>query len=353
MSDATIDQRGKYVALFGYYKYGNYGDDLMAVIFGRELQARQIPFQVYHLRDDVLAEFDFDGTTSIDELLAGASAVVYGGGGAFLTSKDGNFESDLKRLCDLCTKANIPIYMFSVGGDGKPVENIAATRRELLKQASFVTFRNQEDAPLLDSIGRANGAIHHDVVWQTSKCFPLLKPDNSKVTIGIDNSLLGRRRGRWIVYCLMFVCRALRKPYRFVNIMQSRAENARGNFSGSIRYDDGMQQFIREIVETDLIITNRLHLGLTAMSYDIPAVQLFPQPKAILLFNRLGLGRLLCSFNFSLVRLVWLLLSIHRIRKLKPSELVDDFEGVVQDSKSHLYEMTRVLETKCATGAAT
>ena len=86
--DSSIN---RYIALFGDYKYGRFGDDLMAVIFGRELQSHHIPFRVYGLQPERRAEFQFQGTNSINELLSGAAAVVYGGGWGFSSRRAHRF----------------------------------------------------------------------------------------------------------------------------------------------------------------------------------------------------------------------------------------------------------------------
>jgi polysaccharide pyruvyl transferase WcaK-like protein len=332
------------IALFGFYKYGNFGDDLMAVMFGRKLQAENISFRVYRLRPDVRAEFKFDGANSIEELLDGATAVVYGGGGAFLTTQHRDFEADLRQLCESCRERNIPLYMFSVGGAGRPYSEITEPRQRLLDYVSFVTFRNQEDALLLDQIGLDKGAIHHDVVWRTSDQFPAARKSREEpLTIGVDNSMLGKRKSRWTIWAIMHVCRLLRKPYRFVAFRQSPGERDFGGFDETICYSNGMTNFVERIAQTDLIITHRLHLGLAAMSFDIPAVQVMPQSKAVLLFNRLGLQRLVFSFGTPLIRLLWLLMNEGRIRELTPSRLTPDVREIIADANRHLSAMSRMV----------
>lgn len=332
-----------HVALFGFYKYGNFGDDLMAVIFGRKLQSLGIPFRVYQLRPDIVAECGFVNADSIDDLLEGAAAVVYGGGGAFLGTKVADFEQTVSQLCAKCAKKNIPIYVFSVGGEGKPCRELADARQLLLRSAAYISFRNREDSILLDEIGRDKGAIHHDVVWQTPSCFSLQRHAPAQTTIGIDHSLL-RRRHRWIIRLLMLLCRALRKPYRFVSINQSSNRKVLPGFADSIQYADGMQQFIRELLQTNLVITNRLHVGMVAMSFGIPTIELFPQRKAALLFRRLGLDHLVFGSYLSLPRLAWLLIHEARIRHLQPSRTIRELDKIIGDSENHLLDMARLVE---------
>ena len=73
------------VALAGYYDAGNFGDDLSAVLFGLALRRYGIPFSVYGLCEPYAQRFGFERAASPDELLAGADAFVWGGGGLLVS----------------------------------------------------------------------------------------------------------------------------------------------------------------------------------------------------------------------------------------------------------------------------
>ena len=336
---------GKYIALFGFYKYGNFGDDLMAVLFGLELKSLGIPFRVYHLRPEVLAEFGFQGENCLETLLADAAAVAYGGGGVFLSSRHDDFDTTLKNLCSTCSQRRIPIYIFSAGGDGQPSRSMSIARQELLRTAAYITFRNAEDAVLLDEIGRDKGAIFDDVVWQTPAVFRRSNRPDAKTTIGIDNALLGSRRRRWPIRFLIWTCRLLRRPYRFVIIMQSITEPCHEGTVESLQYANGLSRFIDDISHMDLVITRRLHLGMVAMSYDIPVLQFLPQPKSRLLFHRLGLNELLFSSLLSLPRLFWTVVFARDFQRLRPSQNIADFPAIIRNSEGHFREMAKAIRT--------
>jgi polysaccharide pyruvyl transferase WcaK-like protein len=335
----------KYIALFGFYKYGNFGDDLMAVLFGQELKSLGIPFRVYHLRPEVLAEFGFQGESCLETLLADAAAVAYGGGGVFLSSRHDDFDNTLKSLCSICSQRSIPIYIFSAGGDGKPAHYMSTARQELLRVASYTTFRNAEDAILLAEIGEEKGAIFEDVVWQTAAVFHPSDRSNPQITIGIDNSMLGSRSRRWPIQFLMWLCCLLQRPYRFVGIVQSTPESRHAVTSECIYYSSGMTRFINDVSHMDLVITRRLHLGMVAMSYDIPVLLYFPQPKSRMLFHRLGLGSHIFSSLLVLPRLFWMVIVNSDFRKLRPSQNVPDLQAIARNSENHFREMERVVQS--------
>ncbi len=331
-----------YVALFGYYKYGNFGDDLMATMFALELRSRDIPFVVYGLNQGIVDGFHFQATDSIEELLSNANAVVYGGGGAFLPERIEQFDAAIQQLCEICSANRIPIYMCSVGGDGTCVDGVSAARRAILELASFVTFRNPEDQALLLHIGHERGAIYNDVVWRTPQYFRLSKVNVTQFTIGVDSTLLKRRKGRLAIGLVKLLCRALRKQYRFLTIVQNGkcAEMHRD----LVQYGRSLREFIEGILQADLVITNRLHLGMAAMSYDIPVIALFPVPKSGILFRRLGLEHMMVTSLGHLSRLFSIVWDRKSVDRLRPSGGIRGMDRIVRDSGKHFESLLHILE---------
>lgn len=79
------------------------------------------------------------------------------------------------------------------------------------------------------------------------------------------------------------------------------------------------------------------------MSFDIPVVQVFPQPKSMLLFKQLGLKRYIFPSILSLPRLVWFMLCKKAIQESNPSATIAEYEHVIRDSENHLKELARIV----------
>jgi polysaccharide pyruvyl transferase WcaK-like protein len=301
------------IGLFGYYKYGNFGDDLMAALFGRELRSLGIPFKVFGLSTPILKENDFAGVSTIEDLLSGTDIIIYGGGGAFLQSKikqRATHEQDVGKLCSLCKKQGIPIYMLSVGGSGALSPQPTPSQEILLQQARYITFRNPEDVALISS-PNTRYSIGSDIVWRTplylSEC-SINKKKKSMINIGIDVTLLARLESMAFILALVFLIPLSFKKYRFVfydQFLRSSRENLpRRLLKGVLPVFYKQHQyttltsFVASINEADVIITNRLHMGMVAMAYGIPVLQVLPQHKAFVLFKRLRLE----SFVFTSLR---------------------------------------------------
>ncbi|TQF00130.1 MAG: polysaccharide pyruvyl transferase family protein [Spiribacter salinus] len=295
-SPSTVLSPAKHVALFGFYNRGNFGDDLMAVIIGTALQEHRIEFKVYGLPSKVREEFGFAGEDTISRLLENASVVVIGGGGFLLSQGSRLFDDEIKRLCDECEVRSIPIYMISVGGDGKPYDQLSPARQRVLDQAEFVTFRNQEDRLCLQGAASNKQVyVFSDIVWSTGAVLPFSRnPKGKGITIGVDASI-SEKRARVALRLLRMLERASLGRVQLVMVRQNWNDQRAGSYDDDISYGDGFEEFVRRVAALDIIVTQRLHVGLLGMSYGNSVFYVFPQAKTKLLMRRVGLSR--CSIE--------------------------------------------------------
>jgi len=293
------------IGLFGLYSVGNFGDDLMAVIFGRSLQELRFEFTVYGLPAEQ-EQHGYSITLSLQEFVDTSDMIVYGGGGILQPKeKDALFGQQLETLLHLCRQQSKPIFCFSIGGQGLPLASIAPpARRHLVEQAEYVTLRLRADLPLLDEAG-TRGTHYEDVVWTTPSHFPPASDamgHDRRPRIGINLYPHSAREKRLLPGLCHLLVRARRNcEFVFLESMFGESESYGGYraFSPSrlrsncthyrfLSVDDG----IKCVQNLDLLITNRLHLGMVAMSYGIPSIALSPLPKTRLCYQELGLGDL-------------------------------------------------------------
>ena len=294
------------VALFGYYKYGNFGDDLMAVLIGNELRSSGIDFTVFGLLPEIADEFGFERTDSIDGLLDGADALIFGGGGAFLRSEDHEFHRDISRICEICAQRGIPIIMVSVGGDGQGAVGLHSARLAILRQAEHITFRNEEDEVLAVQMS-GTYQVNPDLVWLAAKNLGSHRVHTNHPLIAIDATLTERASIKWYLRLLTLICRVFGKRYEFVyfSTTHSSVKVTKGRTLGY----KSIKEFSSALSATSLIITPRLHAGLFALSQGIPVMLLAPHGKADLLFKRLHLDWFIFKGKWQALRLLKALLS--------------------------------------------
>lgn len=293
------------VALAGYYEAGNFGDDLSAVLFGLALRRYGIPFSVYGLCEPYAQRFGFERAASPDELLAGADAFVWGGGGLLVSWPRVTYRllyrSAASRLGGLVRAAAaraIPVLLASVGGDGRPIRTLTPAYKALLVGAArSITVRNPQDVDTLKALGQ-HAAFFPDIVWGLSRVLPIERRRGARLRVGFDLypsnlvrqgalQLLPRlqaavRRRQDCDFVFIDTTNASRKPYRGLGGIIRGANVSRYQF----RDLDADLAFVASL---DAVFSSRLHVPVVAMQYGVPAVSVFAERKTRLLYANLGL----------------------------------------------------------------
>ncbi len=292
----------KQVGLFGCYG-NNFGDDLMATMFGRLLQQLDVSFTIFGLGEKNCKGYGFSPVHSVIELVNRSDIIIVGGGGLLLPhrEKSKNDQSNIGVLIDECQRQSVPILCFSVGGAGVPFEQLTPiARRQLLEKAKYFTVRLRGERSLLEE-AQVKGTHHEDVVWMTSLFFPMGFKEchkNSRPKIGICVYPLGKFWNQLLsgLFKLLVI---IRKDCDFIFIEVKRDQRRKGKSSCSIEGLKNCEFFQYEVVEDslkllsslDLLITSRLHVLIAGLSYRIPCISLLPRQKTVMYLKELGLGK--------------------------------------------------------------
>lgn len=226
------------------------------------------------------------------------------GGGGMLCPRDAShaFSQELGRFIEACAVAQTSFAALSVGGDGLPIHDITPeSRRKLAEQAAPLYVRNPQD---LSACQQANieAKLCHDVVWSTSLILPRKLRVESRQTprIGINlypdpklDKQLSEAFKTWlsayphVEFC--FIDSHFRPPEQF-NAFRPPVDGA----NVKIRSVADVEQGIDAVLDLDLnlVISDRLHFGMTAMSYGVPTLGFASREKARLAFEHVGLGEL-------------------------------------------------------------
>ena len=335
------------IALFGNYNDHNFGDDLMAVIFGRFLQQSNVEFSVYKLCRQYAEPYGLHVADSIETLLEGKDLLILGGGGMLSDGAEtsAQYQADRCRLFELAQQRDLPIYGFSLGGSGRYPQPILPFQQLFLQAAHYISVRNPEDVHWIKQI-KPNLQMDYypDIVWQTSACFPKQRTQHRRLAIGIHLHVtpLIRRRAIYVPVLLSAIVR-LRRDIDFVLIdITGKRENMFRltkwfGHGPNVRYYqfDRLTKDLDALSSLDLLCTTQLHTGVACMSYGIPFISLFGHPKTKLFLDNLQLSSLYYEHRH-MPALCSLLLSSRRLSNFLDTFKVPDIDRLQRASLGHL-----------------
>lgn len=297
---------GLKVGLTGYYGYGNFGDDLMAVLFGLALQQHGIDFSVYKLDRSVSDRFGFRTADSAVELVADAQLLLWGGGGLLVSWSSFTYEllyrgvsRDFDHLLEMASRRGLRFCALSVGGTGECPPSLTPRYKQVfLSAAEYVSVRNPQDLALLKQHG-VRGDYYPDVIWQTADHFPFGGTARGTTKIGIDIYLsnLARKRALHILPLLWTITRM--RPDCEFTFLDTTNRNVRPHRGAGRLFRGGnirTRQFsdlaadLEFLASLDLLISTRLHTPMICLGYGVPAVSLFGEKKTSLLMRNLDLS---------------------------------------------------------------
>jgi polysaccharide pyruvyl transferase WcaK-like protein len=347
------------IGLVGRYGRGNFGDDLMAALLGAHLGRRGHSCAVLGLGAREASALGLSTAANPAELVERSDAVVLGGGALLARAPAMRMHRGLGSRgggpCDAtraeCGRRGKPLFLISVGGDASPWHRLAPQQQALVRACGAATVRHPEAAAVFASAGRPV-ACHPDLVLQTSRFFPIApRRATERLVIGIDvywSNLLARcaPHAAWLLWSLVrrrsdlsFVfldsTHRDRAPFRAL-APPSRAANAERYQFGDLRED------LSRIAGLDLVLSSRLHVGVTALSYGVPFVSLFGETKTSLFLKHAGLE----EFQFGHTNLPALLGAfrdrdhIHGwVRRGLPAAA----KAAIAQSENHLVALDRML----------
>ena len=292
----------KRVGIYGSYQYGNFGDDLQAVIIGRRLLANGCTPVFYRLSEDLAKKYGFETVQSIPELVKHAAFCLMGGGGNFRSSYANpselwiGIDEECFELKNALEEHECNLYSVSVGGDGSGEHTpLRYGRAQLLASERFRggTVRLPQDVALLNAYGK-EAATHPDLLWMTPKEWPAGElPKDARPKIGVNLDL--RRGYRRFVKSLMAFSKFWDAELTFIRLHRPeyglkfawQPERETGRLRG-LTYEE-MEPFLQHVFELDLLISSRLHLGLVAMGYGGRFISMGGEAKTRAFLHSIGM----------------------------------------------------------------
>lgn len=294
------------VGLFGYYRYGNFGDDLMASLFFDDLREAGHEARACGLDPALAGPAGIETAANTGELAAWADCLVYGGGGVFLDMRrKQQADAELMAFLDARRERGLPLYAISVGGDAQSTfGKLTRAQQRLLLEADFITFRNPEDEKLAKEAGIAHFAIYPDMVWTAGRA-----PSASMGTGPICIEFSGTRH-KALYYIAFAAARALTaRKIVDVDLHWGRGERPRPGRAlrnaiiGTEQYASihGVKTLAGQ---SRCIFTSRLHFGLLGLASGSTTFLVHPASKARIVFERLGLGDYIIDQRAGMIRVI-------------------------------------------------
>ncbi|MEM8904659.1 MAG: polysaccharide pyruvyl transferase family protein [Actinomycetota bacterium] len=293
------------VAIWGSYKHGNFGDDLMAVLFARRVREAGSSPIVLQLDPELAARLDLHVAGSVPELLDEADLCVMGGGamleaGSLRWAARGysrDLERDLLALWR-CARGRVPVHASSIGGSGATSPLRLSPAKAVLLRSGVVgasTVRLPEDVLLLRRLG-VEATYHPDVVLGASRSFAgerTRRDDRFRVGVNLNvrtGSGLTRRLLDWAAADpaveLVFLHTHLPGHAAGYEVLPDRSDRVAHH-----RYRDP-DETTAALAELDVLVSSKLHVGVTALSYDVPFVSYAGKAKSVAFLRSIGADHL-------------------------------------------------------------
>jgi hypothetical protein len=289
------------VGIWGSYDYGNFGDDLMATIFARQVSVWGYEPVVFSANAQVVEPFRCQLVKSIghcDEALAG----VVMGGGAMLSSESWlryrlrplsrRVDAEFRELLEACRRHNYRVIPVSIGGDGVASAGIYGARRQFFASehapAGSVRLRGDLDQLRL-GFGKTDYAYFPDILFATRLVLPL--PECEKANSQVPRIGVNVHAGKGPE-----LLRALQDTLPEAQLLFVRTHSS--YFSKQYEYEpqgansmcyERASDFLQELRGLDLIISDKLHVGLVAAVYGVPFLSYRGKSKTVGLHRELGL----------------------------------------------------------------
>ncbi|MBK8725018.1 MAG: polysaccharide pyruvyl transferase family protein [Holophagaceae bacterium] len=330
------------LGLVGWYWRGNFGDELMALQYALRLRASGFKVLGWQISKSTAARYCIEIVEHVDELINRSDALIYGGGGLFTNAHrhmehSNNFSGAMLHLAKLVKLTGKPLILSSVGGDGDSTL-LSETQSTLIRAASLITIRNAEDSPWLDRFG-VPYEVYPDIIWRAPIDLDL-KPASALDT------LIKHQCGRveeWMLRSLRKGLEWTGAPIRYVPFYSERPIMAHHDKEGF--YHHQIEESLALIQRTKLVITNRLHLGMTVLAMGGSTLLVRPEPKARMVFERLGMSRFIVEQRMGLLGKGSSILSVLR-DKSEPQLSVHQRNHLAMEADNHIVSIINFLNSR-------
>jgi len=339
------------VAIWGSLNYGNFGDDVMNVIFALEVKKMGAIPCLYRLDADLARQYGLDSVDNLDDLLKDASFSFIGGGSWLESRKLGDsYEEDFHEFLRKLHEYNMPFYAISIGGDSiVDRSKLSDDRIKLFSDPLFQggTVRLEESMELMRQLGK-RVELHPDIVIDSAKYFvptPAVRREaDRKFRIGITWTGRDRYLSR-----LIRGLEWLPPLYRNYEIFFLNTHLPRYGLKYEYQYDgasknihnkqyETLEDFYGFVQSLDCMISSKLHPGVAALSCGTPFIWMKGSDKTRSFLKTVGLDQ----YEYSKKEVMWLILAKSIIPLVRNYSLAE-FERQKPVTAGHLNYLEQAI----------
>ncbi len=351
------------VAIFGSYNYGNYGDDLMGVMFAHRLKQLGADPIVYRLDPTFAKTYGVKTTESLDTLLSNAEFCIVGGGGLLtgkskLSALDQEIEDGYEAFALATQKYNCFVYPLSVGGDGRGEKTpLPKGRHSLFSSPTCqkTAVRNQSDIALMNHLGK-EAVCYPDVLWSAPNYWKLEKPEKTPGTIKIGINLADTRKHRAFVSTLALLSK-LNPQTVEIHLIRSHLAQYPVDYEMMPRpnqthlhshtYSDPVET-LAFLGSLDVLVSQKLHLGLSALAMGVPFISYGGQGKTHTLLKSIDAERAITPTTKLATLNLAIQLATQGTKNIRNIYDFDRFTDLAQQSWSHMAALDALVHQHTA-----
>lgn len=338
-------------AIYGSYSFGNYGDDIMAIQFALHLQKLGLESYVYRLDKSLAKKYDINSVDSLDELLKDAAFCLIGGGGFLIDNLTNSVDREFDELLEKSLKYSCPFYPISIGGEGQGANASLSTARHSFFSHAICenpTVRLVDDVELFKKFGR-QALYYPDVLLSVSKAwdiYPAEAQDNM-VRVGINLPDSAQMR---LLFAQLKLITLYRKNivFYFIPTYLPSSEIAWEFFpekeSANLKLHNYVdpQSTLNFLATLDLVISYKLHLGLSSIAVGTPFYSVGGSRKTKAFLREIDAEFAIRPAHDKLAKLAWLLASPEKILALKQQYDWKKLEKLQHDSWGHMDQISKI-----------
>ncbi|MEP1870516.1 MAG: polysaccharide pyruvyl transferase family protein [Paraglaciecola sp.] len=351
------------VAIWGSYEHGNFGDDLMAIIFAAHLKKLGCEPIVFRLDSEIAKRYSVETTNDINKLLENSSLVLIGGGGMLVVDPSvrryfsrvaWNFESDFKQLLKALKSHNLKVIPLSIGGNGENKLDVTLPkyrRAVFSRYCDRATLRLSGDIPLANKLDIEFECIP-DILLGTAKLFNgIARPPKTNLKrIGIN--IVGATTEKLAIMLEEYCSNNEDVEVVFINTHLDgyghNYERVKSELSceriTNFCHNDDFSRTFSLLASLDLLISSKLHLGVTAMTFGTPFISYQGKKKTNSFLKNVSIAKTV-YFNKEEDEIV---------AKLKSEEFfnfnsmydAEKFENYTVEALQHLSYLEKLVEAK-------
>ncbi|HCV79940.1 MAG: hypothetical protein CMP12_19075 [Zunongwangia sp.] len=356
----SIQNKVLTIGIWGNYNYGNWGDDLMAIIIAEYIKKNGHRTIVYRLDEDLSKEHNIPSERSVDKLVRDSDFLLIGGGGMLvgnslvkrlLSPIAKKFERDFKDLNKSLKAHGKKIYPITIGGEEKMEVSLSKSRSDFFKSDSVPggTLRLKGDIPFVHTFNK-NFIYYPDILFDIKNQFELgktlEKPEN-EIWMGVnlinknlknekwhlDLIEIAQKRNNLKVFFIKTHLPKYKQDYEFVPNKEN--DNVKIHQYTSV---EGTLSLLKNL---DLVISSKLHLGLTALSLGTPFFSYKGKGKTISALNSIGGSKVILKEDFNINNFLEFY-SKKENRLLSELYDLDKYNYMTSESKKH-YDFIKEL----------